>query len=131
DRLAVRLVVGHAVNLHVYVYVSPVYPALPAGILACMLMGDSILFGWSTQRVLALAIGFSAGFLALGMKIAPYDVQRPDFAVASIVLLVGATTAVGCTHLLGILRTSIAERPRELRELSTRLMSVQEAGPRR
>ena len=131
DRLAVLLVVGHAVNLHVYVYVWPVYPGLAAGILACMLMGDSILFGWSTQRVLTLAIGFSAGFLVLGMKIAPYDVQRPDFAVASIVLLVGATTAVGCTHLLAILRTSLAERQRELSELSTRLMSVQEEERRR
>src|SRR5881296_1705745 len=131
DRLAVLLVVGHAVNLHVYVYVWPVYPGLAAGILACMLMGDSVLFGWSTQRVLTLAIGFSAGFLALGMKIAPYDVQRPDFAVASIVLLVGATTAVGCTHLLAILRTSLAERQRELSELSTRLMSVQEEERRR
>src|SRR6266852_3151058 len=131
DRLAVFLVVGHAVNLHVYVYLWPVYPGLAAGILACMLMGDSILFGWSTQRVLTLAIGFSAGFLALGMKIAPYDVQRPDFAVASIVLLVGATTAVGCTHLLAMLRTSLAERQRELSELSTRLMSVQEEERRR
>ena len=131
DRLAVLLVVGHAVNLHVYVYVWPVYPGLAAGILACMLMGDSVLFGWSTQRVLALAIGFSAGFLALGMKIAPYDVQRPDFAVASIVLLVGAATAVGCSHLLAILRSSLAERQRELSELSTRLMSVQEEERRR
>src|SRR5207302_5500378 len=65
DRLAVLLVVGHAVNLHAYVYVWPVYPGLAAGILACMLMGDSVLFGWSTQRVLTLAIGFSAGFLVL------------------------------------------------------------------
>jgi len=126
DRLAVLLVVGHAVNLHVYVYVWPAYPGLAAGMLACMLMGDSVLFGWSTKRVLALAIGFSAAFLLLGVEVAPYDVQRPDFAVASIVLLVGAATAVGCSHLLAILRSSLAERQRELSELSTRLMSVQE-----
>src|SRR5213594_2413334 len=131
DRLAVLLVVGHAVNLHVYVYFWPAYPGLAAGILACMLMGDSVLFGWSTGRVLGLAVGFSAAFLLLGLKIAPDDVQRPDFAVASIVLLVGATTAVGCTHLVAILRTSLAERQRELSELSTRLMSVQEEERRR
>jgi len=96
-----------------------------------MLMGDSVLFGWSTKRVLALAIGFSAGFLLLGIEVAPYDVPRPDFAVASIVLLVGAATAVGCAHLLAILRSSLAERQRELSELSTRLMSVQEEERRR
>src|SRR5207249_1085839 len=97
----------------------------------CMLMGDSVLFGWSTKRVLALAIGFSAGFLLVGIEVAPYDVPRRDFAVASIVLLVGAATAVGCTHLLAILRASLAERQRELSELSTRLMSVQEEERRR
>src|SRR5207249_275828 len=62
---------------------------------------------------------------------APYSAPRPDFALASIVLLLGATTAVGCTHLLAILRTSLAERQRELSELSTRLMSVQEEERRR
>ena len=126
DRLALLLVVGHAVNLHVYVYVWPGYPGLAAGILACSLMGNSVLFGWSTTRALVLAVAFSLAFLLLGMKIAPYDVQRPDFAVASIVLLVGATTAVGSTHLLALLRASLAERERELSELSARLMSVQE-----
>ncbi|HYY04925.1 MAG TPA: histidine kinase, partial [Candidatus Limnocylindria bacterium] len=131
DRLAVLLVIGHAVNLHVYVWVWPAYPGLAAGILACMLMGDSVLFGWSTRRVLALAAGFSAGFLVLGMKVAPDDIQRPDFAVASIVLLVGAATAVGCTHLVAMLRASLAERQEELSALSERLMSVQEEERRR
>src|SRR5437899_539014 len=80
---------------------------------------------------LALVVGFSAAFLLLGVEVAPYDVQRPDFAVASIVLLVGAATAVGCSHLVAILRSSLAERQRELSELSTRLMSVQEEERRR
>src|SRR5205823_10665676 len=48
-----------------------------------------------------------------------------------IVLLVGAATAVGCSHLVAILRSSLAERQRELSELSTRLMSVQEEERRR
>ncbi len=130
DRLAVFLVVGHAINLLVYVQVWPAYPGLAAGILACMLMGNSVLFGWSTGRVLALAVGVSASFLLVGLRMAPEDV-RPDFAVASIVLLVGAATAVGCTRLLTLLRESLAERQRELTELSTRLMAVQEEERRR
>ena len=131
DRLAVLLVVGHAINLNVYVYVWPAYPGLAAGILACMLMGNSVLFGWGTRRVLVLAVAFSVAFLLLGIETAPLDVQRPDFAVASIVLLVGAATAVGCTHLLSLLRTSLAEQQRELSDLSARLMSVQEEERRR
>jgi len=117
--------------LNVYVYVWPAYPGLAAGILACMLMGNSVLFGWGTRRVLVLAVAFSVAFLLLGIETAPLDVQRPDFAVASIVLLVGAATAVGCTHLLSLLRTSLAEQQRELSDLSARLMSVQEEERRR
>ena len=131
DRLAVLLVVGHAINLNVYVYVWPAYPGLAAGILACMLMGNSVLFGWGTRRVFVLAVAFSVAFLLLGIETAPFDIQRPDFAVASIVLMVGAATAVGCTHLLALLRTSLAEQQRELSELSARLMSVQEEERRR
>ena len=130
DRLAVLLVVGHAINLLVYVHVWPAYPGLAAGILACMLMGNSMLFGWSTGRVLALAVGISGAFLVLGLRMAHEDV-RPDFAVASIVLLVGAATAVGCTRLLSLLRESLAAREHDLTELSARLMSVQEEERRR
>jgi signal transduction histidine kinase len=131
DQLALLLVVGHAVNLHVYLWVWPKYPGLAAGILACLLMGNSVLFSWSTGRVLALAIAFCGGFLAIGTGERPLDFQRPDFLVAAVLLVVGAATAVGCARLLAVLRTSLAHRQRELSELSARLMAAQEEERRR
>src|SRR5262249_23672827 len=118
DALAVGLVVGHAVNLLVYVFVWPRHPGLPAGILACLLMGNTVLFGWPMGRVLVLAIIFCAGFLAVGTVSVPRGVERPELFVAAIVLAVGAMTSVGCARLLSLLRASLAERQRELTDLS-------------
>jgi signal transduction histidine kinase len=130
NALALLLVVGHAVNLDLYLWIWPKYPGLPAAVLACLLMGSAVLFSWSTGRVLVLALAFSAGFVLLGVA-RPHELQRPDFAVAFIVLVVGAATAVGCARLLAVLRSSLAQRQRELTHLSARLMAVQEDERRR
>ena len=131
DTLALVLMIGHAANLHLYVYFWPRHPGLAAGIIACLLMGNAVLFSWSTGRVLTLAVGLCTAFVAVGMAAMPHDEQRPDFAVASIVVLVGSATAVGCARLLALLRASLAQRQRELTELSARLMAVQEEERRR
>jgi len=131
DRLAVFLVLGHAVNLLVYLYLWPNYPGLAAGMLACLLMGNSVLFTWSTGRVLAVALAFCSAFVAVGGAARPHGLQRPDFAVAAILLAVGSATAVGCARLLAVLRGSLAHRQRELTDLSSRLMAVQEDERRR
>ena len=131
DSLALLLVVGHAVNLHVYLWVWPRYPGLAAGILGCLLMGNGVLFSWSTGRVLALALAFTAGFVTDGAWARPHDFQRPEFAVAVIILVVGGATAVACARLVALLRASLAQRQRELTELSTRLMAAQEEERRR
>ncbi len=130
DALALFLVLGHAVNLHVYVWLWPKYPGLPAAVLACLLMGGAVLFSWSPARVLALAITFSVAFIGVGSA-RPHELQRPDFAVAVMVLVVGAATAVGCARLLAVLRSALAQRQRELTDLSARLMAVQEDERRR
>jgi len=131
DTLALVLVVGHAANLDLYVYFWPRHPGLAAGIIACLLMGNAVLFSWSAGRVLTLAVGLCTAFVVVGMAAMPHDVQRPDFAVAAIVVLVGSATAVGCARLLALLRASLAQRQRELTELSARLMAVQEEERRR
>jgi signal transduction histidine kinase len=131
DALAVGLVVGHAINLLVYLTVWPRHPGLPAGILTCLLMGNTVLFSWTTTRVLALATMFCAGFLAVGTLSVPRSVDRPELFVAAIVLIVGAVTSVGCARLLSLLRASLADRQRELTDLSARLMAVQEDERRR
>jgi len=131
DRLAVFLVLGHAVNLLVYLYLWPNYPGLAAGMLACLLMGNSVLFTWSTGRVLVVALAFCSAFVAVGGAARPHGLQRPDFAVAAILLAVGSATAVGCARLLAVLRGSLAHRQRELTDLSSRLMAVQEDERRR
>jgi signal transduction histidine kinase len=131
DSLALLLVVGHAINLHVYLWVWPKYPGLAAGILACLLMGNAVLFSWSTGRVLSLALAFTTGFVVAGAWARPHDFQRTDFAVAVIVLAVGGATAVVCALLVALLRASLAQRQRELTELSARLMAAQEEERRR
>jgi signal transduction histidine kinase len=129
--LAVLLVLGHAANLDVYVYLWPRHPGLAAGIIACLLMGNAVLFSWSAGRVLALAAALCLAFVAVSMIAIPHDEQRPDFAVGAILVLVGSATAVGCARLLAILRASLAQRQRELTVLSARLMAVQEDERRR
>jgi signal transduction histidine kinase len=131
DTLALLLVVGHAANLDVYVYLWPRHPGLAAGIIACLLMGNAVLFGWRAGRVLSLAVPLCVAFVMVGMVAIPADEQRPDFAVAAIVMVVGSATAVGCARLLTLLRTSLAQRQRELTDLSARLMAVQEEERRR
>ncbi len=131
DALAVVLVVGHAAHLDAYVYLWPRHPGLAAGIIACLLMGNTVLFSWSAGRVVSLAAVLSTAFVAVSMIAVPHDEQRPDFAVGAIVVLVGSATAVGCARLLTILRASLAQRQRELTDLSARLMAVQEAERRR
>jgi two-component system sensor histidine kinase UhpB len=131
DALAVGLVVGHAVNLLVYLTVWPRHPGLAAGILACLLMANTVLFGWTMGRVLVLATLFCAGFLTVGTLSVPRGIERTELFVAAIVLTVGAMTAVGSARLLAILRASLAERQRELTDLSARLMAVQEDERRR
>jgi signal transduction histidine kinase len=61
----------------------------------------------------------------------PDEVERPSFIVAWIALLVGGATAVGCARLLELLRANLEAGQRELTDLSTRLMSVQEEERRR
>jgi signal transduction histidine kinase len=117
DTLALLLVIGHAANLHLYVYLWPRHPGLAAGIIACLLMGNAVLFSWSAGRVLGLAVALCIAFVVVG--------------VAAIVVLVGSATAVGCARLLALLRTRLAQRQRELTDLSTRLMAVQEEERRR
>jgi signal transduction histidine kinase len=131
DTLALLLVIGHAANLHLYVYLWPRHPGLAAGIIACLLMGNAVLFSWSAGRVLGLAVALCIAFVVVGVAAIPADEQRPDFAVAAIVVLVGSATAVGCARLLALLRTRLAQRQRELTDLSTRLMAVQEEERRR
>jgi signal transduction histidine kinase len=131
DSLAVLLLCGHAANLHVYVYLWPRHPGLAAGIIACLLMGNMVLFSWSAGRVLALGVILCVLFVAVGVVAVPHDEQRPDFAVGAIVVVVGSATAVGCARLLALLRASLALRQRELTDLSARLMAVQEAERRR
>jgi signal transduction histidine kinase len=72
-----------------------------------------------------------AGFVAVAAVASPHGLQRPDFAVAVILLGVGGATAVGCARLLAVLRASLTQRQRELTDLSTRLMAVQEEERRR
>jgi len=131
DSLALVLVIGHAVNLEASLWAWPKYPGLTAGVLACLLMGNAVLFSWSTGRVLGLAIGFCTAFVVVGLAAPPHGLQRPDFAVAAVVLLVGAATAIGCTRLLAVLRSSLTERQRELTQLSSHLIAVQEEERRR
>jgi signal transduction histidine kinase len=126
DALALLLVVGHAVTLHVHLWLWPRYPGLTAGVLACLLVGSGVLFSWSTARVLLLATAFCTAFVVVSVEVVPHEMHHPDFAVAGIVLIVGAATAVGCARLLAVLRGSLAERQRELTELSARLMAAQE-----
>ncbi len=131
DALAVGLVLGHATNLLLYLALWPRHPGLSAGILACLLMANTVLFGWTTGRVLVLATICCAGFLIVGTRTVPRGVERPEFAIAAIVLVVGGATSVGCARLLALLRTSLAQRQRELTDLSARLMAVQEDERRR
>jgi signal transduction histidine kinase len=131
DSLALILMIGHAANLHVYVYLWPRHPGLAAGIIACLLMGNMVLFSWSASRMLVLGVALCVTFVAVGVVAAPYDEQRPDFAVGAIVVVVGSATAVGCARLLALLRASLAQRERELTDLSARLMAVQEDERRR
>jgi signal transduction histidine kinase len=131
DRLAVVLVVAHAINLHVYLLLWPAQPGLVGGILACLLMGSTVLFSWSAPRVLVLAGLVVGSFALLGEYAVPAGVDRAPFTVASLVLAVAGATAVGSARVLGLLRTRLAERQDELTALSGRLMSVQEEEHRR
>jgi signal transduction histidine kinase len=126
DSLALFLVAGHGANVLAYTYLWPRFPGLSAGILTCLLVGNTVLFSWSTGRALALGTAFSVGFVLIGMVGAPASEAGPDTAVAEVVVLVGAATAVGCARLLALLRASLAEGQQELRSLSARLMSAQE-----
>jgi signal transduction histidine kinase len=131
DSLALFLVVGHAASLLVYLALWPTYPGLVGGVLTCLLVGATILFSWPTARVLTIAALVCTAFLAVGVTAIPDEVERPSFIVAWIALLVGGATAVGCSRLLALLRANLDERQRELTDLSTRLMSVQEEERRR
>ena len=131
DRVALLLVVGHAVNLHVYLTIWPKHPGLAAGILACLLMANTVLFSWTTGRVLVLAIASCVAFLLVGTNAVPHGLERPELAVGIIILVVGAATSVGCARLLALLRASLAQRQRELTDLSGRLMAAQEDERRR
>jgi hypothetical protein len=68
--------------------------------------------------VLGLGCVFLAAFIAVAAAARPHGLQRPDFAVAVILLAVGAATAVGCARLLAVLRASLTHRQRELTDLS-------------
>jgi len=131
DSLALFLVVGHASSLLVYLALWPTYPGLVGGVLTCLLVGASILFSWQTPRVVTIAALVCTAFLAVGVTCIPDEVERPSFIVAWIALLVGGATAVGCSRLLALLRANLEAGQRELTDLSTRLMSVQEEERRR
>jgi signal transduction histidine kinase len=131
DRLGLLLVLGHAANLHIFLYVWPTYPGLVGGVLSCLLVGSSVLFSWNAKRVSLLAAIVCTGFLLVGVVTTREGVLHPSFAVAWIALVVGGATAIGCARLLVLLRQSLTERQSELTHLSNRLMSVQEEERRR
>lgn len=131
DRLAVLLVVGHAVNLHAYLVLWPTQPGLAGGILACLLMGSTVLFSWSPRRVLLLSVLVVGSFAVVGDHVAEFAADRAPFTVATLVLAVAAATAVGSARVLALLRTRLAARQDELTALSSRLMSVREEEHRR
>jgi signal transduction histidine kinase len=126
DRLALVLVLGHALNLHLYVLLWPAQAGLAGGILGCLLVGGALLFSWSTQRTLALATGLVVTFTLVGGAAVPAGADPGPATVASLVLAVGAATAVGSARLLALLRAGLAQRERELTALSDRLVSAQE-----
>jgi signal transduction histidine kinase len=131
DALAVVLVLGHAVDLHLFVRLWPAQAGLAGAILGCLLVGGAVLFSWSTRRTLALAVLIVASFTLVGETAVPVGADRTPFSVASLVLAVGAATAVGTARLLAILRAGLAQRERELTALSDRLVSAQEEERRR
>jgi signal transduction histidine kinase len=131
DRLAVVLVAGHVVNLHVYLYLWPAHPELVAGILTCLLVGSTVLFSWSTRRTLVLSVAACLAFVIVGRVALSPGPDRAPFTVVALVPVVGAATAVGVARLLAMLRASLARREIELGALSSRLMSAQEEERRR
>jgi signal transduction histidine kinase len=131
DRLTFVFVAGYALSLHAYAYLWPVHPGLPGGILSCLLIATAVLFSWNVARVAIVSIGFSLTFTMTAQAAVPAGVDPAPFTVASLVLAVGAATAIASARLLTGLRASLALRQRELTALSTRLMSAQEEERRR
>src|SRR5262249_60166090 len=81
DRLSLALVIGHVADLLVYVYLWPVQPGLAAGILGCLLVGGTVLFGWSTRRVFALAVTSCVTFGITVQEALPFGVDRAPATV--------------------------------------------------
>jgi signal transduction histidine kinase len=131
DRLTLVFTAGYALNLHAYAYLWPVHPGLPGGILSCLLIATAVLFSWNVARVVVVSIALSLSFTLTAQAAVPAGVDPAPFTVASLVLAVGAATAIASARLLTGLRASLARRQAELTALSTRLMSAQEEERRR
>jgi signal transduction histidine kinase len=126
DALALLLVVGHDLNLHLYLVVAPYYPALTVCALICLLIGATVLFAWSPRRVLVLSLATCTGFAVVGAQVMSAAAPGARFGLAFGALVVGAAIALASARVLERLRTGLARRQSDLAALSARLMSAQE-----
>src|SRR5262249_34829956 len=94
DRLALLLVIGHAMNLEACLYVWPADPGVAGGVLTCLLVGSGLLFSWSARRMLVLSGFFCLTFLGVKAAVRPDEFHHLPFTMAAVTLLVGAAIAV-------------------------------------
>ncbi len=129
--LAWTLAIGSAAALDLYFLLSPDYPGLVAHYLTCLLVASAVLFSWSSTRAV-IASGITwVSFTMAGTLVIPDAVHSAGLWLGFAALVIGGMIAVTCARVLEQFRETLAERHRELDELSARLVSAQEDERRR
>ncbi|MCW5891684.1 MAG: sensor histidine kinase [bacterium] len=126
DALGVALSLVLAASTLGYFWVSPQLPTLVAMGLTLLLVGSAVLGLWSVGRTTVIGIGLTAAYAAIGVLRAPPDPVHGSFAFSVAALAVGVAVAFACAVGFARVRVRLDLRQRELTELSSRLMSIQE-----
>jgi len=125
------LAVGSLASLDLYFLASPDQPGLIANYFTCLLVASVVLFSWSSTRTVIVAAVVWSSFTLAGTLAIPDAVHSAPLWLSLAGLIVGAMIAVTSAHLLEQFRGTLAERHREVIDVSTRLVSAQEDERRR
>lgn len=126
DALGLALSLVLAVSTLGYFWVSPQLPILVAMGLTLLLVGSAVLGLWSMTRTGVIGVLLTLAYAIIGALRTPPDPVHGSFAFSVAALAVGVAVAFACATSFGRVRARLDGRTRELTELSSRLMSIQE-----
>lgn len=126
DALGLGLSLVLAASTLGYFWVSPQLPTLVAMGLTLLLVGSAVLGLWSMPRTAVVGGVLLVAYAIVGALRAPGDPVHGSLAFSVAALAVGVAVAFACAASFDRVRQRLDGRQRELTELSSRLMSIQE-----